>query len=607
MTLTHHPRTRLIERRALRMTNYRPRQFWWGTSGWLLFFAYPILPGWLLSSAYNELKNHNASTHFFLTLLVLFVAEAVMICLLTIGHTTYMQAFEAAQSNVAANVLHAQLVSGGPEHGPRALSPGDAVARLRDDPRDLAMLVDNWADVLGAAVYGIAAFVILSSIDALAAFVAILPLIVVGVGNNRAGHRIRKIRSKARASTSSSTDFLAAAFGASLTVKVSGATRGVLHRIDTLNGARSRAMVSDQTWSDALWSINGTTSDICVGLALVVASRRVLSTGDISLFAAYAVQLIWLPQKIGGLIVGRKRFEVSAERLDSLLGGTVADRTTKADRATKVNDATDAEHPAVIGRQASVASEGSITKQELTTAKQEPATTTQLMDPLTYYRKLPILGGRPAAGNIRPSRNPLEQLELSGLTNLQRGVRDLSFTVKRRSLVVISGSVGAGKTSLLQMLLGLLPLDDGEVRWNGHRVLDHSAFFVPPQCAYVPQVPHLFSQSLLDNVLLGTHVDPTEAIRLAAFDDDVKGFSNGVATMVGAGGVRLSGGQAQRAAAARALIHNTELILFDDLTSALDVETEIALWDRLAGTESTVIAVSNRAVARSRADQIIEL
>ena len=71
--------------------------------------------------------------------------------------------------------------------------------------------------------------------------------------------------------------------------------------------------------------------------------------------------------------------------------------------------------------------------------------------------------------------------------------------------------------------------------------------------------------------------------------------------------MRLSGGQAQRAAGARALLHNAELIVFDDLTSALDVETELRLWDRLAASSATVLAVSNRAVARSRADQVIEL
>ena len=121
------------------------------------------------------------------------------------------------------------------------------------------------------------------------------------------------------------------------------------------------------------------------------------------------------------------------------------------------------------------------------------------------------------------------------------------------------------------------------------------------------QVPHLFSETLLDNVLLGAEGDFSEALRLAAFDDDVRAMPNGHHTIIGSGGVRLSGGQAQRAAAARALVHRSELVLFDDLTSALDIDTEISMWDRLAASSATIIVVSNRTIALDRANQVIEL
>ena len=108
-------------------------------------------------------------------------------------------------------------------------------------------------------------------------------------------------------------------------------------------------------------------------------------------------------------------------------------------------------------------------------------------------------------------------------------------------------------------------------------------------------------------VLLGAVQDPTEAIRMAAFERDVAELRHGLSTAIGAGGVRLSGGQAQRAAAARALVHDAELLVLDDLTSALDVDTEVLLWERLAASGRTVLAVSNRPVAIARADQHIEL
>jgi ATP-binding cassette, subfamily B, bacterial len=550
----------LRERRALRLANFRAREFWIGTAAWIAFFAYPLFPGWLISRAYGELRATGSagarlSGPFWTYCVGLLLAEVVMGFVLWAGHRVYMMGFESGEALIRANAIGAQLASGGPERGERIQSAGDAVARLRDDPHDLLMLIDNWVDVFGALVYAVFALAILASVDPLAAATAILPLGMIAVFNRVVGNHIRKLRSRARSASSDTTDFLAAAFGGALTVKVSGASIGVLQRIDSLNKRRSKAMVADQTWSDALWLVNGASVDICVGLSLLVAARRNLEVGEISLFVAYVVQLIWLPQKLGGLVVGRRRFEVSSERLDSLVAAATPERK----------------------------------------------------DPLTTFRDLPVLGGPPAAKAVRPVRAPLETLEVRNLHVLNRNVRGISFTALRGSVTIISGAVGTGKTSLLRALIGLIDTDSGVVLWNGTAVHDRARFFVPPNCAYVAQVPQLFSETLLDNVLLGSETDPTDAFRLAAFDQDVARFENGLQTRLGAGGVRLSGGQAQRAAAARALVHNSELIVFDDLTSALDIETELAMWDRLRETSATVIAVSNRAIARNRADQIIEL
>src|SRR5690606_34482433 len=134
-----------------------------------------------------------------------------------------------------------------------------------------------------------------------------------------------------------------------------------------------------------------------------------------------------------------------------------------------------------------------------------------------------------------------------------------------------TGAVGAGKTTLLRALLGLEPLDSGVVLWNGRPV----DALVPPRVAYAGQVPRLFSETLRDNVLQGlpdTHLE--RALKLAAFDDDIPAMPDGLGTMLGPRGVRLSGGQAQRVTAARALVRDPYLLVVDDLSSALDVETE---------------------------------
>src|SRR5690606_28288362 len=145
---------------------------------------------------------------------------------------------------------------------------------------------------------------------------------------------------------------------------------------------------------------------------------------------------------------------------------------------------------------------------------------------------------------------------------------------------------------------------------------DPGTLLVPDRAAYAGQVPRLFSASLRENLLLGWSVGDEavrHAIELAALDEDLAAMPDGLSTVVGPRGVRLSGGQAQRATAARALVRRPDLLVVDDLSSALDVTTERLLWDRLAGAATsgrgpgTVLVVSHRRAALERADQVVVL
>jgi len=124
-------------------------------------------------------------------------------------------------------------------------------------------------------------------------------------------------------------------------------------------------------------------------------------------------------------------------------------------------------------------------------------------------------------------------------------------------------------------------------------------------------VPRLFSDPLRDNVLLGRAVGDEElraALRLAVLDADVAALDHGLDTEVGTRGVKLSGGQVQRAAAARMFLQGAELLVFDDLSSALDVETERRLWEGLfEARHATCLVVSHRRAALERADRIVVL
>lgn len=129
--------------------------------------------------------------------------------------------------------------------------------------------------------------------------------------------------------------------------------------------------------------------------------------------------------------------------------------------------------------------------------------------------------------------------------------------------------------------------------------------------AYTAQVPQLFSETVRDNILIGLPedvVDLVAAIDLAVMASDVANLEHGLDTIVGSRGTKLSGGQIQRCAAARMFVRQSELLVFDDLSSALDVETERTLWQRLLEMDKfTCLAVSHRQVALRHADQIIVL
>jgi ATP-binding cassette subfamily B protein len=223
----------------------------------------------------------------------------------------------------------------------------------------------------------------------------------------------------------------------------------------------------------------------------------------------------------------------------------------------------------------------------------------------------------------KTAEHRLESLVVEGLTyhydltnEAGHAITDICLDLPRGSFTVITGRIGSGKTTLLKVLLGLLPAQSGAVYWNGQRIDDPASFLTPPRCAYTGQVPRLFSDSLRHNILLGLvedRMDLPGAVRLAVLERDVAEMDQGLDTLVGPRGVRLSGGQIQRTAAARMFVRNAELLIFDDLSSALDVETERLLWRRLfaerddAQTPPTCLVVSHRRTVLRRADQIVLL
>jgi ABC-type multidrug transport system fused ATPase/permease subunit len=360
------------------------------------------------------------------------------------------------------------------------------------------------------------------------------------------------------------TDFIGEIFGAIQTVKVTAAEHRVVARFRELNERRRRAALADGLFTEIFRSVSTNMVNLGIGIILLLAGHSVqsgsFSVGDFAIFVSYLTGISESMFFLGDMLAQHRKAGVSFERMLHLLDGA-------------------------------------------------PAASLAQHAPLYLRGRLPEVEA--------PARRaePLEMLDVRGLTyrhaGAGRGICDVDFTLRRGTLMVITGRVGAGKTTLLRALLGLLPAQAGAVYWNGNRIDNPAAFFVPPHSAYTAQVPQLFSDTLRDNILLGQRSGDDAlraALELAVLERDVAALDQGLDTMVGTRGVRLSGGQAQRAAAARMFVRQADLLVFDDLSSALDVETERLLWDRIfARGGATCLVVSHRRAVLRRADQILVL
>lgn len=185
-----------------------------------------------------------------------------------------------------------------------------------------------------------------------------------------------------------------------------------------------------------------------------------------------------------------------------------------------------------------------------------------------------------------------------------------SLEVKRGECVAITGPSGCGKTTLSKLLLGLYPIDAGNIRINGLEMKESKLSELRSQIAYVPQEPYLFQGSILDNIRMGRpEASKDEIIRaaeLANAHDFIMRFSEGYDTKVGERGNNLSGGQRQRIAIARAILKDAPIILMDEATSALDNESEQMVNDAMKNLQGkkTILMIAHRPSTIQLADRV---
>jgi len=456
--------------------------------------------------------------------------------------------------------------------GARAVpqSPGEAISRFRDDVTNAADFTGQLPFLIGQALFAVIALVTMLRISVRVTLVAYIPFVIVIMIANWAMQNVEKFREANRRASGRVTDFIGEVFGSAQAVKVATAEANVLDRFKSLNETRRKAAVRDRLYMAFIESSIWNFVSIITGVILLLVAQMLdasspdgpqMTIGDFSLFIFYLGYTTQFTATTGVLIAWYKQAGVALARMITLLQGAPP----------------------------------------LSLVRHTPVYVTGDLPPIPYTPKT--------------AEHRLEELSVRELTYHYdeggRGIDNISLTLKRGSFTVVTGRIGSGKTTLLRALLGLLPSQKGEIRWNGQTVSDPASFFIPPHSAYTSQVPLLFSESIKDNILMGLpedKVDLSDAVWQAVMEKDALDLEHGLDTVIGSKGVKISGGQRQRTAAARMFVRSPELLVLDDLSSALDVETEKLLWERVSKTKGvTCLVASHRRPALRQADHIIVL
>ena len=556
--------TRPVARLGLCLAGFQGVRFVVGALLWIGWWSAPALAGLLLQAIFDAISADASAAWNVPTLAVLLLTvEGTRLLIFSGAVVLWSRWWVSMETLLRTNLLRSQMTSGGRGAGKPVRGAGSAIAVFRDDVNDLLIFVDSWLDLAGTIVFATVALAVMVRVNATLTLVVVLPLLAVFVVTRSLGDRIRRTRRADREATARVTGFLGEVFSSVLAIKVAGAEAASVARLKRLNQTRRHTALRDRVLTETLEAFNGSTVDITIGLVLLLSAGAMrsgdFSVGDLALFASYVTSLAGLPRWAGLVLTRHRHAQVAAGRMAKLLPGENADE-------------------AVVHRDLGI--------ERLVHAEPRARHDT------------------PAPADVR--------LEGFGVRHGGRGVlAGVELHLSAGSFTVVCGPVGSGKTTLLRALLGLAGPTTGTVRWDGEVVDDLAAHMVPPRCAYVPQVPRLLSASLRDNLTMGRATPGwllDDIVGRAALQRDLQAMADGLDTVIGPRGVRLSGGQLQRVAAARALAADPALLVLDDLSSALDAATERELWSRLLRDQHpTVLVVSQRAAALERADQIVVL
>ncbi|MBG0562324.1 ABC transporter ATP-binding protein [Actinoplanes aureus] len=475
------------------------------------------------------------------------IAAALLLLIPTLYYTGawFPEWWVRQMLRISLRLVHGQV-------GPRRVSkhtPAEVVAQGGDTER-VVMLADNLIDNC-VAVFTVVAMT-LASQSVVPALFFVGTMLISGLAATMFGPRLEQAARRTVASRAAFATSLVSSLSAARTVKLAGATEPVLAHLAALDAKRSELQwreIAIQVWARS-------TPSIASGLLPIAAWGMYLSGQLTAAATLIAVATLgsarWFAWTTASLVSHFPSARVWTKRTAAMTG--VSEYS--------------AEVPGVD-----------------------------------------LAAGTAPAPPTAP-RKSLRRLELDGFSAVHEngavGVRDIDLTVDRGQLVLVVGPVGSGKSSLLRALAGIVH-HTGELRWNDEPVREPEMFLRPNQVGYVAQLPRVLSGTVADNIQLGHEVDAEDAVSVAQLEHDLAASGGGLQLLIGHKGTRLSGGQLQRLALARALAPRTELLIADDVSSALDVTTELELWRALRSHGVTVVGSTSKRAALAQADKVVVL
>lgn len=464
----------------------------------------------------------------------------------------------------------------------RADNSGKTFERLDDDVPAACFPVELVTEVAGYCIFTFIAVGSLMLINWRITLFLFLPLSLCLFLIKKISGRIHSSRKQNRDMHDRASSLLSDIVTSVLSIKTMDAKEPVLEKYDTVMKQRTRAVVRDSLFQNSVSATVDIASVLCIVIMMAAVSGLMQNgsfpLGDFAIFICYLDTLNDCILRIIELYTETKKAEVSYQR---------------------IIETVEEQNGLCLGMDG------------------------RLLPPLSS-KSVPVSGGyceapaRPGVfpegeGNPEEAYGRLKQLSVSRLSCIYedgQGIRDVDFQLNAGELLVLTGPVASGKSSILNALLGIVPASFQEILWNGKDVQNLFTLFKAPAVSCCLQSSHLLNGTIRENLTLGRNISDTEcwtALQSACMEEEVKEWPGGLDTLTGENGIMLSGGQKQRLLLARMLLEHPSLYLLDDATSALDRITAekllLNLKQRMMQYNAAAVFISNSEVVKAAADR----